>query len=81
MARRLGHLNGDGSGRGVDLLGFVAIGVSQPLRCPLIVCCLQVLFSFNLHRQLKKLAENPRHAYSSVSDQIFHDRVNRRIVS
>ena len=69
MTRRLGHLNGDSPGWRVDPLGFVAVGVPQPRGRALIVRCLQMLLPFNLHRQLKKLAENPRHACRSVGDQ------------
>jgi hypothetical protein len=54
MERLLGvsglrNLHGDGAGRGIELLGLIAIGVATPLRVALIETGLEVTFTFQPH--------------------------------
>ena len=59
--------------RGVDPLGFVAIGVALPLGIALVEADAKKALAFELHRQVERPGEDRRHLLGAVSDQLFQN--------
>jgi hypothetical protein len=78
---RLGHLHRDRAGRRIDALGLVAVGIALPLGTALVETGAEKPFALDLHGQFESSCEDRRYVSGTVFDQMFHEGLNRRILS
>jgi hypothetical protein len=76
----LGHLHGHGACGCVDPLGLVAVGIALAGLRALVEARAEEAFPLDLHRQLEGAAKDRGDVAGPVLDQMFQDRLNRRIL-
>ena len=80
MAGGLGNVDGDRACRRVDALGLVAVGIALALGGALIGAGAQKPLPLDLHGQLERPAKNRGDIAGAMLDQMFQDRLDRRIL-
>ena len=80
MTGGLGNLEPHRTGRGVDLLGSGAVGVSPPLGRALIVAGAQEPLPLDPHGEIEKAGEDRRHVLATAFDQLFHQSLDSAIL-
>ena len=80
MTGGLGNLKRHRAGRGVDLLGPGAVGVSVALGRALIVTGAQEPLALDPHGEIEEAGEDRGHLLAAAFDQLFHQGLKSTIL-